>query len=142
MEPPQRGDEALHDAPLPLLAQVRVDPTLFWRRLCDFAQEPEPWRDLFIDRPAFDAWAQSYRQRCQSLDAQQQRLRMRLCNPRYVLRNHLGEQAIAAAKTGHYTAFDQLLRVLKSPFEDHPQDAALAAFPPHRAAPIDITSPS
>ncbi len=142
IDAPQEGDEALIDALMPLLAQGQVDHTVFWRRLCDFAQEPEPVRDLFIARPAFDAWAQSYRQRCQSLDAQQQRLQMRQCNPRYVLRNHLGEQVIQAAKQGDFAPLRQLLSVLQSPYEDHPGQETLADFPPDWASSIEISCSS
>jgi uncharacterized protein YdiU (UPF0061 family) len=67
---------------------------------------------------------------------------MRQRNPRYVLRNHLGEQAIAAAKSGDHAPLQQLLRVLHAPFEDHPQDAALAGFPPDWAASIEISCSS
>ena len=142
IDAPQEGDEGLIDALMPLLAQGRVDHTIFWRRLCDFAQQPEPVRDLFIARSDFDAWAQAYRQRCQGIDAEQQRLQMRRCNPRYVLRNHLGEQVIQAAKQGDYAPLRQLLSVLQSPFEDHPGQQALADFPPAWASSIEISCSS
>ena len=138
----QPEDLALVDELLQILARERVDHTIFWRRLCDFGEHPNAVHELFIDRSSFAAWAGRYAHRCAGLEPQLQRNFMRQRNPRYVLRNHLGEQAIAAAKTGDYTAFDQLLRVLQSPFEDHPQDAALAGFPPHWAASIEISCSS
>jgi uncharacterized protein YdiU (UPF0061 family) len=80
--------------------------------------------------------------RVAQFDPQLQRGAMRQRNPRYVLRNHLGEQAIAAAKQGDFAPLHQLLRVLETPFEDHPQDAALAGFPPHWASSIEISCSS
>ena len=142
IDAPQPGDEALVDDLMPLLAKDRVDHTIFWRRLCDFAHQPEPVRDLFIARSAFDAWAQVYRQRCQGLDTAQQRQQMRRCNPRYVLRNHLGEQVIQAAKAGDFAPLRDLMRVLRNPFEDHPGQEALADFAPAWASSIEISCSS
>src|SRR5512139_4319592 len=49
---------------LQLLAQNRVDYTIFLRRLCDFDSRPDavntPLRHLFLDRAGFDAWAACY----------------------------------------------------------------------------------
>jgi uncharacterized protein YdiU (UPF0061 family) len=138
----QSQDLALVDDLLQLLARERVDHTIFWRRLCDFRQHPTAVHELFIDRPTFAAWAGRYETRCAHLEPHSQRDFMRQRNPRYVLRNHLGEQAIAAAKSGDHAPLQQLLRVLHAPFEDHPQDAALAGFPPDWAASIEISCSS
>jgi uncharacterized protein YdiU (UPF0061 family) len=124
------------------MAASRVDHTLFWRRLCDFGEQPEPVRDLFVDRAGFDAWALRYRARCTSLDRTQQRRAMRAVNPRYVLRNYLGEQAIAAAKQGNFMPTRRLLTVLQAPYEDHPEHEELAALPPDWAASIEISCSS
>jgi serine/tyrosine/threonine adenylyltransferase len=49
---------------LQLLAQNRVDYTIFLRRLSDFDSHDgaanAPLRDLFLDRASFDAWAARY----------------------------------------------------------------------------------
>ena len=139
---PQADDEVLISELLRLLAQDRVDHTIFWRRLCDYRQQAEPVRDLFLDRSGFDAWAAGYTVRCQGLEPEQQRRRMRACNPRYVLRNHLGEQVIQAAKQGDFAPVQQLLNVLQSPFEDHPDQQAWADFPPAWASSIEISCSS
>jgi len=143
IDEPQAGDEALIDALMPLMAQDRVDHTIFWRRLCEFGEQPEPVRDLFLDRAAFDAWAEGYRRRCQGLDAKQQRLAMRRSNPSHVLRNHLGEIVIQAAKQGDFAILRQMLAVLHAPFDDHPQaDPSWSDFPPNWAASIEISCSS
>jgi uncharacterized protein YdiU (UPF0061 family) len=138
----QSQDLALVDDLLQILARERVDHTIFWRRLCDFREHPEPVRDLFIDRSTFGLWAARYESRCTHLEPQRQRDAMRRRNPCYVLRNHLGEQAIAAAKAGDHAPLEQLLRVLHTPFEDHPEDGALAGFPPAWASSIEISCSS
>jgi uncharacterized protein YdiU (UPF0061 family) len=67
---------------------------------------------------------------------------MRAHNPKYVLRNHLGEEAIRAAKQGDFSKVEQLLEVLQSPFDEHPAHEALAGLPPAWAASIEISCSS
>ena len=137
-------DLALMDDALGLLAKERVDHTLFWRRLCDYAQPggAEPVRDLFIDRPALDAWGQRYLARIAHQSPQAVQGSMRAHNPKYVLRNHLGEEAIRAAKQGDFSKVEQLLEVLQSPFDEHPAHETLAGLPPAWAASIEISCSS
>ncbi len=59
---PLEGEAPVMDAVLRLLADNRVDYTIFWRRLSHAVAggDFEPVRDLFPDRAAFDAWLLSY----------------------------------------------------------------------------------
>jgi uncharacterized protein YdiU (UPF0061 family) len=63
-------------------------------------------------------------------------------NPGYVLRNHLGEEAIQAAKRKDFTVVADLLKVLERPFDEHPEHAAWANFPPDWASQISISCSS
>ena len=63
-------------------------------------------------------------------------------NPQVVLRNHLGEQAIRAAKLKDFSQVDTLLAVLQSPFEPHDEHRNLADFPPDWAASIAVSCSS
>jgi uncharacterized protein YdiU (UPF0061 family) len=63
-------------------------------------------------------------------------------NPKYILRNHLGEMAIQAAKTRNYAMVAQLLQVLENPFDEHPKFSAFAGFPPDWAGSIAISCSS
>ena len=142
--PADESDVALIDDALGLLAREQTDHTVFWRRLCHFSQPGgrESVRDLFLDRAAFDAWAERYARRTAGMDPQALQVRMRLRNPKYVLRNHLGEQAIRAAKQGDFSMVEQLLAVLQSPFEEHPRHEAWAGLAPAWAASIEISCSS
>ncbi len=143
---------ALVDDLLRLMAADRADLTITMRRLCDFDSTPgacnDALRDLFIDRPAFDAWALHYGERLRaegSVDAER-RERMRRVNPRVVLRNHLAETAIRRAAAGDFSEVERLLKVLARPFDEpsrpSAQDVSDAGFPPDWAGTIAVSCSS
>ena len=142
---PHESDRGLIEGVLKLLAADRVDYTIFWRRLSNHVagQPPETVRDLFLDREGFDGWLRQYSQRLGSQDvAVGAATSMLRTNPKYVLRNHLGEVAIRQAKLGDYSMVSTLLRLLQSPFAEHPEHEALAGFPPDWASHIEISCSS
>ncbi len=63
-------------------------------------------------------------------------------NPKFVLRNHLGEQAIRQALGKDFSGVATLQRLLQSPFDEHPGFEAYADFPPDWAASIEISCSS
>ncbi len=149
---PEAEDRLLIDDLLRLMATDRCDFTITFRRLAQFSTEAGALnaevRDLFIDRAAFDAWAQRYADRLrreQSVDAQR-RGRMNRVNPKFVLRNHLAEVAIRRAQAGDFSEVDRLTRLLAQPFDDAPDgvehSAADAGFPPDWAQTIEVSCSS
>lgn len=137
-------DKTLIENIFKLLAADKVDYTIFWRRLCHFGRPGgrEAVRDLFLDRDGFDAWALQYSERAAPAGIGPDTDLMLGVNPKYVLRNHLGEQAIQAAKLKDFSGVDTLLNLLQSPFEEHPAHEAYAGFPPDWAASIEISCSS
>jgi uncharacterized protein YdiU (UPF0061 family) len=134
---------------LQLLAQNRVDYTIFLRRLCDFDSTAgtanAPLRDLFLDRAAFDAWASRYAAalRRQGSDDVTRSQAMRARNPKYILRNHLAEIAIRrAADHRDYSEVDRLHALLARPFDEQPEYEAYAAEPPDWARKIEVSCSS
>lgn len=140
----QPEDRALVSDLLDLLAGNRVDYTIFWRRLsAHIAGEPlAPVRDLFVDRAGFDRWMLRYSERTISFPQWKMADLMLKTNPRFVLRNYLGEDVIRAAKTKDFSGVRRLLALLERPFEEHPGDEALAGFPPEWASTISISCSS
>ncbi|MES1265867.1 MAG: protein adenylyltransferase SelO family protein, partial [Variovorax sp.] len=138
------SDRALIEGVLKLLAQEKVDYTIFWRRLADHVAggSPEPVRDLFLDRAGCDAWLLSFSERrAQAPSAQAADLMFRN-NPKFVLRNHLGQQAIELAQQKDYAGVSTLLALLETPFEEHPGHDTHAGFPPDWASTIEISCSS
>ena len=134
---------------LQLLAQNRVDYTIFMRRLCDFDSTAgalnAPLRDLFLDRAAFDAWAARYAAalRRQGPDDATRSHALRARNPKYILRNHLAEIAIRqAADHRDYSEVDRLHCLLTRPFDEQPEFESYAAEPPDWARKIEVSCSS
>jgi uncharacterized protein YdiU (UPF0061 family) len=149
----QENDRQLADDMFKLMQANHVDFTLFFRRLGDLkldvtdadrAEADAPLRDLFLDRPAFDAWAVEYRARLRqegSVDAQR-RVAMHAVNPKYVLRNYLAQVAIEKAQNGDYAEVRRLLAVLERPFDEQPENDAYAALPPDWASHLEVSCSS
>ncbi|MDO9360900.1 MAG: YdiU family protein [Polaromonas sp.] len=140
----QADDKALIEATFKLLAADKVDYTIFWRRLNGFMPSAanESVRDLFLDGAAYDAWALRYSERISPVDHGLMADLMHKNNPKYVLRNHLGEEAIRAAKLKDFSGVDTLLAVLQAPCEEHPAHEQMAGFPPDWASSIEISCSS
>jgi uncharacterized protein YdiU (UPF0061 family) len=130
------------------MAAERTDYTIAMRRLAEFSTDRgatnDAMRDLFIDRAAFDAWAARYAQRLRderSIDAER-RPRMKLVNPKFVLRNHLAEQAIRRAQEGDFSETQRLLGVLQRPYDEQPEHEADAGFAPDWARSLEVSCSS
>jgi serine/tyrosine/threonine adenylyltransferase len=141
-------DDKLLDAMFSLMQANHVDFTLFFRRLGEFQVEnqsaDEPLRDLFIDRPAFDAWAVQYRDRLRqenSMDAER-RGTMHAVNPKYVLRNYLAQNAIEKAQGKDFSEVARLLSILEKPFDEQPEHEDYAKLPPDWASELEVSCSS
>ncbi len=144
----QDADRDLVDGLLKRMAADRSDFNISFRRLAHFSTAEgavnASVRNLFIDREAFDAWAAQYSARLRaegSVDAERA-ARMNRVNPQYVLRNHLAEVAIREAQAGDFTETQRLLKVLERPFDEQPEHAAYADFPPAWAQTIEVSCSS
>jgi len=112
------ADSALAADWLALLQTQAVDFTLAWRHLASAGEgRPEPLRDLFVDRAALDAWLARWRQRCGPGDVARAE-RMRRTSPAVIPRNHLVEEALAAATAGDMAPFESLLAALREPWQE------------------------
>lgn len=110
------GDELVGDL-LGLMAAQRVDYTACFRSLSAVIRgDSAPTRAMFAAPEAFDAWSQRWLPLVEpaAADAMDRR------NPIYVPRNHLVEEALAAAGEGDLEAFMQLGAVLARPFAERP----------------------
>ena len=142
-------DNALIDEMFALMAESRLDFTLFFRNLSRVESSgpagDAPLRDESLNPARFDAWAARYRARLVAEGSVDNRRRtlMNAVNPRYVLRNHLAEIAIRrAVDSRDYSEIARLGDILRRPFDEQPEHAAYAARPPDWAADLAVSCSS
>jgi uncharacterized protein YdiU (UPF0061 family) len=106
---------SLVDELLVLLQRDHVDHTSFFRALDAAARgEGEPARNLFLDLAGFDGWVERWRALDPDADAMDQ------VNPVYIPRNHLVEEALAAATGGDLDPLERLLDAVTAPYHARP----------------------
>lgn len=105
----------LVDELLVLLQEGNADYTSFFRNLGKSARgHAEPARGMVLDLAAFDAWAERWCALDPDADA------MDRVNPVYIPRNHLVEEALAAATLGDMGPLEQLVDAVTSPYDERP----------------------
>lgn len=116
----EEADVALAQDLLGRMAENAADFTLTFHGLTGAAADPardSAVRALFKNPEALGDWLPAWRQRLRANGAET----MRALNPGFIPRNHLVEEAIAAAVTsGDLAPFEHLLDVVTRPFEDQP----------------------
>jgi serine/tyrosine/threonine adenylyltransferase len=105
----------LIDDVVALLAANHVDATSFYRALATAARgDAEPVRRMVLDIAGFDEWAERWRAVGPDADA------MDRVNPVYIPRNHLVEEALAAATDGDLAPLHRLLDAVTHPYDPRP----------------------
>jgi uncharacterized protein YdiU (UPF0061 family) len=125
-----------------LMHAAEMDMTITFRALADVdwdVPSSAPFADAFYDEGkrtanelALDAWLARHaaRVRADTLAPAARRLRMRRANPRYVLRNYLAQEAIDRAEQGDFAGVEELLDVMRRPYDDQPGRERFAAKRP------------
>ena len=129
-------DERLFADLFDVLQLAETDMTLFYRRLAevpcdsettsicegvsDAYYKPEEINDDV--RSATEDWFARYRQRVRAAEISDDRRRERMnrVNPLYVLRNYLAQLAIDRSEQGDHSGIEELLDVLRSPYQQQP----------------------
>ncbi|WP_062119430.1 protein adenylyltransferase SelO [Aureimonas sp. AU40] len=133
----QEEDAALIQDLLKAMAEQGADFTLTFRGLGKAAEAEQAdanLRALFTDPAAYDDWALRWRARLANdpMGPGERQAAMDAANPAVIPRNHLVEDALAAAMGGDTGPFERLNEALAEPYLDRPDFAAYAALPPAR----------
>ena len=143
-EPEENDIEVIMDT-FNLLQSHQVDQTRFFRGLSTLPSRGEaPVRDLFVDRKAADQWLARYQTRLTKETRSDAEREAAMCavNPKYILRNYLAQLVIQEAQNGDYEPMQQLLDVLKRPYDEQPENEAYAALPPDWGKHLNISCSS
>jgi serine/tyrosine/threonine adenylyltransferase len=147
-------DRALWDDLFGVLTLAETDMTIFFRGLAEVPAQVDPaaqtddallaplveayydWPAVAAEtRAAIAAWLRRYLDKVRGLnlpDAERRR-RMNAVNPKYVLRNYLAQLAIDDAEKGDPGKVNELLEVLRHPYDEQPGREAYAGKRPEWA---------
>lgn len=132
---------------LHLMSKDKVDYTVFFRRLSDFTcgEDNSHLSDLFQQKNKWQTWASRYQSRLkQELRSEDTRKEhMKACNPKFILRNYLLQNAIEKAQANNdFTEIDRLMMLIQTPFEEHPEYESYASPPPNWGKHLPISCSS
>ena len=147
-----RSDDELTTELLAVLQLVETDMTIFYRQLALIDTDRESLNDasdealMKLLREAYYVpeqltgehqarignWLRSYIKRTQTDGTPDdlRRKRMNAINPKYVLRNYLAQLAIDEAELGDFSMVNELLELLRHPYDEQPGKEELAAKRP------------
>jgi uncharacterized protein YdiU (UPF0061 family) len=133
---------------LAILQDTETDMTIFFRGLSGMDVSPDATDEALLApfEPAYYPpasvtqaqrqrtlqWARRYTAtlRAAATGDEERRARMLRVNPKYVLRNYLAQLAIDRAEQGHFDLVNELLDVLRHPYEEQPLKENFAARRP------------
>ena len=138
----QATDSRLINDLFQVLQLVETDMSIFFRKLSTLSSSSE-WMEYSDDAliaplmksyyqpqkltPNFKKriadWLRSYLKRLQqqTLSDALKKERMNRVNPKYVLRNYLAQQAIEKATNDDYSMIEELLELLRHPYDEQPE---------------------
>lgn len=111
----QVGTSEMMDELLKLLAQNKVDWTLFWRSYSE-CEELGSLNSMFQDQASFKQWSRDWQRLLPDSQRAAHRESLLAQNPKYVLRNSLAQEAITAAEMGDFGPAEKLLKVMENPY--------------------------
>jgi uncharacterized protein YdiU (UPF0061 family) len=144
-------DNDLLERLLTLLPRVETDMTIFYRQLANMEKatvyndeqilaiignayyQPDNLDDDY--KADMTLWLRDYQARIAAMpaDDEERRHRMNNINPKYVLRNYIAQQAIDKAHEGDYAMVNEVLEVMKKPYDEQPEFEHYAAKRPEWA---------
>jgi len=137
-------DKELQDELLKILVIAETDMTIFYRKLANISTETELSDAELIDelqeayyqpeqlteaiKAQVVSWLRQYIVRVQEdkTDDMRRKEAMNSVNPKYVLRNYLAQLAIDKAEQGDNSMVNELLEVLRHPYDEQPEHQAWA----------------
>ena len=137
-------DKELAQGMIRALANATVDYTAFFRKLSRFDGNKSDVLDICVNRRPLDAWLDRYSKRLEkealSVDARHEK--MLRVNPKYILKNHILQEAIDKAKEHDFEMVNELLKVALAPFDEHPELEHLCKPTPLSAKNIKLSCSS
>jgi len=126
------------------LESATVDFTMFFRTLSRYDGDKRSILSLAELEESLKEWLEAYDVRLEkeSLNQEKRHEQMLGVNPKYILKNHILQEAIVKAKLSDFSMVDDLLRVAHNPYVEHESLTYLCKPTPKKAKNIKLSCSS
>lgn len=126
------------------LQRSPIDYTKFFRTLSHYNGDKDELLCLVEFKKPLQGWLESYDKRLEkeSLHVKERHELMLSVNPKYILKNHLFQDAIDGAKESDFSMIEDMLKVAMNPFDEHPDLEHLSRSAPQSSKNIKLSCSS
>jgi serine/tyrosine/threonine adenylyltransferase len=126
------------------LESATIDYTLFFRTLSHYDGDKKALLEIAVFQTPLKEWLEAYDERLQkeSVSKQDRHQKMLAVNPKYILKNHILQEAINKANVSDFSMIEDLLTVALNPFAEHEELNYLSKSTPQRAKNIKLSCSS
>lgn len=144
LESEQENDRELFQWMLGALESATIDYTAFFRKLSRYDGNKSDILDLCVYRTPLEEWLEAYDVRLnkESVESHECHEKMLQVNPKYILKNHILQEAIELAHKDDFSMIHDLLKVAYTPFEEHKELEHLCKLAPQEAKNIKLSCSS
>jgi len=144
LELEEENDKELFQWMLGALGGATIDYTAFFRKLSRYDGNKSDILDICVYRTSLEEWLDAYELRLdkEKLSKEKRHEKMLRVNPKYILKNHILQEAIDKAKEHDFSMIEELLEVAHSPFDEHEELEYLAKPTPIESKNIKLSCSS
>lgn len=141
-------DKELLEGMIRALGSSTIDYTQFFRKLSRFTLEKKGNKSEIltscVNREPLGKWLDKYSQRLdkETLNVNARHKKMLKVNPKYILKNHILQEAIEKAEEHDFSMVNELLKVALAPFDEHPELEYLCKPAPIKSNNIQLSCSS
>ena len=138
------GDVELINWHLGALESARIDYTLFFRTLSRYDGDKTALLELTVFQNPLKEWLEAYDKRLLEENPSQDKRHKQMLgiNPKYILKNHILQEAIEKAEVNNFSMIEDLLRVALNPYSEHEECNYLCKTTPQKAKNIKLSCSS
>jgi len=129
---------------LGVLDSSSIDYTKFFRTLSRYDGDKKDILELVELHTPLSDWLEAYDERLkkETLRMEDRHKQMLRVNPKYILKNHILQEAIEKAELSDFSMVEELLKVAHNPFEEHEEFEHLSKSAPIEAKNIKLSCSS
>ena len=105
------------------LENGRIDMTPFFRTLSHYEGDRTALHALSLAPNQLNEWLDIYDEclKNNTSSTQERHVKMQTCNPKYVLKNYVLQEAIDLAHQDDFSLVNDLLKLAQNPYDEHPE---------------------